>query len=92
MRWMALSLAAVVILAAGCGGGGHKSCHHDDHAAAAATKAAATVKAKANAAAAGLSGLATTANCRQLADLSAEFSSALQGTELEGRQEDGALS
>jgi hypothetical protein len=75
---MALSLAAVVILAAGCGGGGHKS-STTTTTAAAATKAASTVKANANAAAAGLSGLATTANCKQLADLSAEYAQALQG-------------
>jgi hypothetical protein len=77
---MPLSLAAVVILAAGCGGGGHKSA--TTTASTAATTAASTVTAKANAAAgaAGLSGLATTANCRQLADLGAEYAKALQGT------------
>jgi hypothetical protein len=84
MRWMPLSLAAIVILAAGCGGGGHKSSTTTTTStpAAAATKAASTVAAKANAAAAaaGLSGLATNANCRQLADLSAEYAQALQGT------------
>lgn len=81
MRWMALSLAAVVILAAGCGGGGHKSATTTttNTSTAAAAKAASTVAAKANAAAAGLSGLATTANCRQLADLGAEYAKALQG-------------
>jgi len=83
MRWKPLSLAAIVILAAGCGGGGHKSSTTTTNtSAAAATKAASTVAAKANAAAAaaGLTGLATTANCRQLADLSAEYAQALQGT------------
>ena len=89
MRWMALSLAAIVILAAGCGGGGHKSATTDTTAAAKAAATAAAAAAKANAAAAakansvasGLSGLATTANCRQLADLGAEYAKALQGTD-----------
>ena len=89
MRWMALSLAAIVILAAGCGGGGHKSATTDTQAAAAkATRqprakaaAAPAAAAKANTTASGLSGLATTANCRQLADLSAEYAQALQGTD-----------
>ena len=86
MHLKALTLAAVVILAAGCGGGGHKSATTNTQAAAAkaqaaaAKAAAAAAAAKANTTAAGLSGLATTANCRQLANLSAEFSTALQGT------------
>ena len=88
MHLKALTLAAVVILAAGCGGGGHKSATTNTQAAAAkaqaaaakAAAAAAAAAAKANTTAAGLSGLATTANCRQLANLSAEFSTALQGT------------
>ncbi len=79
MHWKALTLAAVVILAAGCGGGGNKSATTSTSTV--ATKAASTVTAKANAAASALSGLATTANCRQLADLSSKFSAALQGTD-----------
>ena len=87
MHWKALTLAAVVILAAGCGGGGNKSATTNTQAAAAKAQAAAAkaaaaaaAAAKANTTAAGLSGLATTANCRQLANLSTEFSTALQGT------------
>lgn len=84
MRWKPLSLAALVILAAGCGGGGHKSATTTTTAAAkaksTATAAAATVTATANAAASGITGLATTANCSQLAGLSSEYAQALQGT------------
>ncbi len=88
MHWKALTLAAVVILAAGCGGGGNKSATTNTQAAAAkaqtaaakAAAAAAAAAAKANTTASGLSGLATTANCRQLADLSTEYAQALQGT------------
>jgi hypothetical protein len=87
MRWKPLSLAALVILAAGCGGGGHKAATTTTTAAAAAkttstatTTAATNTSAAATAAAAGLTGLATNANCRQLADLSAEYAQALQGT------------
>ena len=97
-RWIG-TLAArgtVVILAAGCGGGGHKSATTNTQAAAATAQAkpprhtAAAAAAKAATTASALSGLATTANCRQLADLSASSSRpALSGHELEGRQEDG---
>jgi len=93
MHWKPLSLAAVVILAAGCGGGGNKSATTSTQAAAAAkaaTTAAATATANA-AAAAGLSGLATTANCKQLADLSNEFSTALQGTDSKDVKKTAAL-
>ena len=85
MRWKAISLAAIVIVVAGCGGGGHNSATTSSTvtaAAAAAAKAkstATTDAAAAAAAAAGYAGLATNANCRQLADLSAEYAQALQG-------------
>ena len=75
MRWKPLSLAVLAVLAAGCGGGGHKSTvTHTVTAAKSTSTATATVSAS------GLSGLATTANCKQLADLSSKFSNALQGT------------
>jgi hypothetical protein len=79
MHWKALTLAAVVILAAGCGGGGKKSATTNTQATTTA-KAAAAATAKTNTTVSGLSGLATTANCRQLANLGAEYSKALQGT------------
>ncbi len=99
MHWKALTLAAVVILAAGCGGGGNKSATTNTQAAAAkaqaaaakAAAAAAAAAAKANTTAAGLSGLATTANCKQLADLSNEFSTALQGTNSKDVKKTAAL-
>ena len=81
MRWKALSLAAIVIVVAGCGGGGHNSATTTSStttAAAAKAKSTATTAAAA-AAAAGFAGLATSANCRQLADLSAQYAQALQG-------------
>jgi hypothetical protein len=81
MHWKALTLAAVVILAAGCGGGGNKSATTTTQAATTTKAAATTAATTTNAAAAALSGLATTANCKQLADLSNEFSTALQGTD-----------
>lgn len=80
MRWKPLSLAAVVILAAGCGGGGHKSSATTSTTSTAAAKAASTVAAKASTTASGLTGLATTANCQQLANLGSEYAKALQGT------------
>jgi len=89
MHWKALTLAAVVVLAAGCGGGGKKSA--TTSASTTATKAASTVTAKANAAASAFSGLATTANCKQLADLSNEFSTALQGTDSKDVKKTAAL-
>jgi hypothetical protein len=83
MRWKAISLAAIVIVVAGCGGGGHNSATTSSTvtaaAAAAKAKSTATTNAAAAAAAAGYAGLATNANCRQLADLSAEYAQALQG-------------
>ena len=88
MHWKALTLAAVVILAAGCGGGGNKSATTTTQAAA-TTKAATTTAAAA--ATSGLSGLATTANCRQLANLSNEFSTALQGTNSKDVKKTAAL-
>ena len=89
MRWKPLSLAAVVILAAGCGGGGNKSAATTSTVTAAAAKAKST--ATTAAAAAGFTGLATTANCRQLANLSAQFSTALQGTDSKNVKKTAAL-
>lgn len=74
-------LVALALVVAGCGGGGKKS---------AATTAATTAAAPATTAAAttaptgttsDLSGLATAANCKQLADLGAKFSDAVSGTD-----------
>ncbi len=85
MRWKAIFLAAVVIVVAGCGGGSHNSATTNTAAAAAAAAkakaaaAAAAAKATSSSTAAGLAGLATNANCRQLADLSAQYAQALQG-------------
>jgi hypothetical protein len=80
MRWKAISLAAIVIVVAGCGGGGHKSATTTTTATTATTTAAAaTTKPSSSSIAAGLAGLATTGNCRQLADLSAQYAQALQG-------------
>jgi hypothetical protein len=90
MHWKALTLAAVVILAAGCGGGGNKSATTTTQAAT-TTKAAATTAATTTNAASALSGLATTANCKQLADLSNEFSTALQGTDSKDVKKTAAL-
>jgi len=78
MRSTALTIAALgalVVALAGCGGGGHKSTTTTTTTAA-ATKTATTAKSAASA----LSGLATSENCRQLADLSSTFSAAMQGT------------
>lgn len=85
MRWMPLSLAALAILAAGCGGGGHKSA--TTQSAVTTTKSTATATVSAS----GLTGLATTANCRQLADLSSTFSNALQGTDPKDVKKTAAL-
>lgn len=90
MHWKALTLAAVVILAAGCGGGGSKSATTNTQATTTA-KAAAAATATTNTTAAALSGLATTANCKQLADLSNEFSTALQGTDSKDVKKTAAL-
>jgi hypothetical protein len=79
MRWKAISLAAIVIVVAGCGGGGHKSATTTTTTTATTTAAAATTKPSSSSIAAGLAGLATTGNCRQLADLSAQYAQALQG-------------
>ena len=79
MRWKAISLAAIVIVVAGCGGGGHNSATTSSTVTAAAAKAKSTATTAAAAAAAGFAGLATTGNCRQLADLSAQYAQALQG-------------
>ena len=79
MRWKAISLAAIVIVVAGCGGGGHNSATTSSTVTAAAAKAKSTATTAAAAAAAGFAGLATTGNCRRLADLSAQYAQALQG-------------
>ncbi|HYA09643.1 MAG TPA: hypothetical protein VEG24_08620 [Gaiellaceae bacterium] len=85
MRSTALTIAALgalVVALAGCGGGGHKSTTTTTATtnAAAAAKAAQKAATKANSTASALSGLATSANCRQLADLSSSLSAAMQGT------------
>ena len=91
MHWKALTLAAVVILAAGCGGGGKKSATTSTQATTTAKAAAAATAKTSTTAAAALSGLATTANCKQLADLSNEFSTALQGTDSKDVKKTAAL-
>lgn len=82
------AMAALALAAAGCGGGGKTSSTTTVTKAPATTKAAATTTAAAagatqakttTAAAADLSGLASSANCRQLADLGSKFSSAMSG-------------
>jgi hypothetical protein len=89
MRWKPLSLAALVVLAAGCGGGGHKSTTTTSASSAVTTaKSAAVSKAIT---AAGYAGLATNANCRQLADLGEQFSTALQGTDSKDVKKTAAL-
>ncbi|HVM57983.1 MAG TPA: hypothetical protein VMT74_10985 [Gaiellaceae bacterium] len=91
MRSTALTIAALgvlVVALAGCGGGGHKSTTTTT-----ATKAAATTKTatKASTTASALSGLATSANCKQLAELSSTFSAALQGTDSKDVKKQAAL-
>lgn len=70
------ALGTVAILVAGCGGGGHKSATTSTTVTSAKTKTTTHAATTAS----GLTGLATTANCRQLANLSQEFSTALSGT------------
>ncbi|MGD0714710.1 MAG: hypothetical protein ABSB24_11065 [Gaiellaceae bacterium] len=78
MRRQPISILAVVILSglvvglAGCGGG--------KKAASTETTTAAKASTSTTSAKPGLSGLASAANCTQLADLSASFSQALAGT------------
>ena len=95
MRSTALSVAALgalVVVLAGCGGGGHKASTTTTTAAAAATTAKQTATtAKSAATASALSGLATSANCRQLADLGAKFSDALKGTDSNDVKKEAAL-
>ena len=69
------ALGTVAILVAGCGGGGHKSSTTTS-----TTVTSAKTTTHTATTASGLTGLATTANCRQLANLSQEFSTALSGT------------
>jgi hypothetical protein len=83
MRSTALTIAALgalVVALAGCGGGGHKSTTTTTATTNAAAKAAQKTATKAGSTASALSGLATSANCRQLADLGSKFSAAMQGT------------
>ena len=85
MRSTALSaaaLGALVVVLAGCGGGGHKASTTTTSSSTttAAAKTTATTTAAPGTASA-LSGLATSANCRQLADLGNKFSEALKGTD-----------
>ena len=95
MRSTALSVAALgalVVVLAGCGGGGHKASTTTTTAAAAATTAKQTATtAKSAATASALSGLATSANCRQLADLGAKYSDALKGTDAADVKKEAAL-
>ena len=89
MRSTALTIAALgalVVALAGCGGGGHKST-----ATTTTTAAAAKTATTATTAVSGLSGLATSANCRQLADLSNQFSAAMQGTDPNDVKKQAAL-
>lgn len=84
-------LAALALVAAGCGGGGKKSAAPTTTEAVttapatteAATTQAATTQAattQATTTAPNLSGIASAANCKQLADLSTKFSSAFTGS------------
>jgi len=99
MRSTALSIAALgalVVALAGCGGGGHSSTTtttttNAAAAAAAAAKAAQKAATTANSTASALSGLATSANCRQLADLSSKLSTAMQGTDSSDVKKQAAL-
>jgi len=96
MRSTALTIAALgalVVALAGCGGGGHKSTTTTTATtnAAAAAKAAQKTATKAKGSASALSGLATAANCRQLADLSSRLSTAMQGTDANDVKKQAAL-
>jgi hypothetical protein len=83
------TLGAIAVVVAGCGGG-HKSTTTTRAAATTATTTAAST-ATATTGASVLSGLATTANCRQLADLSNKFSAALSGTDSKDVRKTAAL-
>lgn len=82
------ALGVVAVLVAGCGGGKKSAATHT-----ATTTAAAKTATTATATTGGsvLSGLATTANCKQLANLSNEFSKAMAGTDSKDVKKTAAL-
>ena len=87
------ALGAVAVVVAGCGGG-HKSTSTTSTTTTTTTTtktATATTTTTAATGGSGLSGLATTANCKQLADLSNKFSTALAGTDSKDVKKTAAL-
>ena len=72
-------LVALALVVAGCGGGKKSAATTAATTAAPATTAPATTAPTGTTS--GLSGLATAANCKQLADLGAKFSDAVSGTD-----------
>ena len=75
------SLAVLVLVAAGCGGGGSKNTAATAAPATTAAAAPAPTTTKAAATTSDLSGIASAANCKQLADLGTKFSQAMGGTD-----------
>ncbi|MGZ4390415.1 MAG: hypothetical protein ACXVZL_13640 [Gaiellaceae bacterium] len=81
----------VAILVAGCGGGKKSAATQAATTTAAAKTATTATTATATTGGSGLTGLATTANCKQLANLSSEFSTAMAGTDSKDVKKTAAL-